>query len=70
MPDWGRILRDRADFGSLDVHRERELVAELSAELDDIYREALARGADAEGARTPTRRVAWPWRSWAMSRLC
>ena len=51
MPDWSAFVRARLTLPGLAPERESRIVRELAAQLDDFYRDALARGsseADAE----------------------
>jgi hypothetical protein len=49
--EWGSEVRARLAGLRLAPERELELVEELSAHLDDLYRESLAAGATASQAR-------------------
>jgi len=42
--DWRRIVRERLSTLRVETGREGEIVAELAAQLEDVYREALSRG--------------------------
>ena len=53
MPDWKAFVRARLTLPGLTPERESRIVRELAAQLDDFYRDALARGsspADAEAS--------------------
>src|SRR3954469_13623111 len=53
MPDWKAFVRASLTLPGLTPERESRIVRELAAQLDDFYRDALARGssqADAEAA--------------------
>jgi predicted permease len=52
MPEWTDEIRARVAPVGLGPERELELVEELSAHLDDLYRESLAEGATAAEARS------------------
>src|SRR3954466_15489900 len=44
MPDWKAFVRARLTLPGLTPERESRIVRELAAQLDDFYRDALARG--------------------------
>jgi hypothetical protein len=50
MPDWKPEIRAQLCGLRLTPERELELVEELEAHLDDLYRESLAGGATPERA--------------------
>jgi len=52
MPEWASEIRARLAGLRLRPERELELVEELTAHLDDLYRESLGAGASDEQART------------------
>ncbi|HVQ26285.1 MAG TPA: hypothetical protein VMV01_13955, partial [Planctomycetota bacterium] len=54
MPDWKPEIRAQLSGLRLRPERELELVEELEAHLDDLYRESLAGGATPERARQDT----------------
>src|SRR5262245_26672418 len=45
MRDWRTFVRERIQLDDLEPEREVRIVRELAAQLEDFYREALARGA-------------------------
>jgi putative ABC transport system permease protein len=45
MPDWRAYVRDRIRLPAMSPEREEEIVEELAAQLDDVFRDALNRGA-------------------------
>ena len=51
MPDWKQYVRER--LGSLGVGgaREQEIVEEIAQQLEQVYADALARGAGEAGAQ-------------------
>jgi predicted permease len=51
MPDWTGAIRAQLSGLRLTPERELELVEELEAHLDDLYRESVAAGATPERAR-------------------
>jgi predicted permease len=51
MPEWDGEIRKRLAGLSLTGPREVELMEEVSAHLDDLYREGLARGLEPEESR-------------------
>jgi len=50
MRDWKSYLRQRLFLPEMKGHRDERMIAELADHLEDIYREALARGASEEEA--------------------
>jgi len=50
MPDWERYVRDRLALSGLRPERERRIIRELAASLEDIYQDALRNGTTAEEA--------------------
>ena len=67
MRDWTAYVRAHLKLPALTPEREAHIVRELAAQLEDFYREALARGAsEAEAdahARAPTPIAAMPARA-------
>jgi putative ABC transport system permease protein len=51
MPDWKSYLRERLSLPGMKGHREERMISELADHLEDVYQEALARGASEEEAR-------------------
>ncbi len=45
MPDWKSYLRERLSLPGMKGHREERIISELADHLEDVYQEALARGA-------------------------
>ncbi len=45
MHDWPRYVRERLSLPTLRTEREREIVEELAAQLDEFYNEAISNGA-------------------------
>ena len=45
MPEWERFIRDRLALAGLRPERERRIVRELAANLEDVYQDALRDGA-------------------------
>ena len=45
MRDWTAFVRARLSLETLTAERERRIVRELAAQLEDFYRDARARGA-------------------------
>ena len=45
MRDWSAFVRDRLSLPELTREREARIIREIAAQLEDFYREALARGA-------------------------
>ncbi|MEW5980896.1 MAG: ADOP family duplicated permease [Acidobacteriota bacterium] len=50
MPDWERYVRDRLPLAGIRPERERRIVRELAASLEDLYADARANGLDAQAA--------------------
>ncbi len=53
MPDWGAHVRERLRLGRIKAELQQDIIDDLAAQLDDAYRENLARGlseVDAEAA--------------------
>ncbi len=44
MPDWQRGIRENLDLRGLEPTRQSEIVEDLAQQLDDAYRDGLARG--------------------------
>jgi predicted permease len=51
MPDWKSYLRKHLSLPQMRGHREERIISELADHLEDLYREALARGASEKEAR-------------------
>ncbi len=45
MPDWKSYLRERLSLPAMRGQREERIISELADHLEDLYQEALARGA-------------------------
>jgi len=50
MPDWKRYLRERLSLPGMKGHREERIISELADHLEDVYQEALGRGASEQEA--------------------
>jgi predicted permease len=50
MPDWKRYLKEYLSLPEMKGHREQRMIDELADHLEDLYREAVARGASEEEA--------------------
>lgn len=50
MRDWGAFVRARLTLPALSPEREARIVRELAAQVEDFYRDALARGLSEEDA--------------------
>jgi len=50
MRDWKSYLRQRLSLPEMEGHWDERMISELADHLEDIYREALARGASEEEA--------------------
>jgi putative ABC transport system permease protein len=51
MCDWHRYVRKHLVVPGLKETRERDIIAEVASQLDDVYQEALARGQSEDLAR-------------------
>ncbi|HKO05710.1 MAG TPA: ABC transporter permease [Candidatus Acidoferrales bacterium] len=62
MPDWKQYVRERLGSLGVDGPREQEIVEELAQQLEQVYADALARGAgDAEAGRSAAAHIPdWP----------
>ena len=49
---WIRFVRERIHLPGIQEKRERDMVAEVAAQLEDLYLEALGQGFPEEEART------------------
>ncbi|MGH9794084.1 MAG: ABC transporter permease [Candidatus Acidiferrales bacterium] len=49
--NWKQIVRERLRLPALNTQREQEIIEDLAQQLDDAYRQALARGADEQQAQ-------------------
>jgi len=45
MPDWKKYLRDNLSLPVMEGHRDERAMAEMADHLEDLYQEALGRGA-------------------------
>jgi len=61
MPDWKAFVRARLTLPGLAPERESRIIRELAAQLDDFYREALARGASEADAEASARNQIRDW---------
>ena len=52
MRDWHAFVRARLKLPRLTPERETRIIRELAAQLEDFYRDALARGASDDAANT------------------
>ena len=52
MRDWSEFVRARLSLPDLSPSREARIIREIAVQLEDFYREALARGASAAEADT------------------
>lgn len=65
MRDWGTFVRAHLALPELTPEREARIVRELAAQLEDCYRDSLARGASAEEADALTRAQITDWHGMA-----
>jgi putative ABC transport system permease protein len=63
--DWQSFVRSRLSLPGLTPEREARIVRELAAQLEDCYREAVARGATDDEADTLTQAQITDWRAMA-----
>ena len=61
MRDWDGFVRARLRLPGLKAERESRIVRELAMQLEDFYREALARGATEAEADADARRQVRDW---------
>lgn len=61
MRNWQAFVRERLKLPELTPERESRIVRELAAQLEDFYREAVARGANATEADAHARRQIADW---------
>jgi putative ABC transport system permease protein len=61
MPDWQAFVRAHLRLSGLTPEREARIVRELAAQLDDFYRDALARGAGPADAEAHARNQIRDW---------
>jgi putative ABC transport system permease protein len=61
VPNWEEFVRSRLSLPDLTPEREARIVRELAAQLEDFYREALARGASESDAETYARAQVRDW---------
>jgi predicted permease len=50
MPDWKRYLRETLVLPAMKDHREERMIEEIADHLEDLYREAVSRGATPDEA--------------------
>ena len=65
MRDWQAFVRSRLSLPELTPEREARIVRELAAQLEDCYREAVARGASDTDADTLTQAQITDWHTMA-----
>src|SRR5262245_54706081 len=53
MHDWRAFVRSRLSLPGLTPERESRIIRELAAQLEDFYRDSLARGATEAEAEAP-----------------
>src|SRR5262245_62011882 len=61
MRDWRAFVRERVRLDDLEPGREARIVRELAVQLEDFYREALARGASDADADAHARAQVTNW---------
>lgn len=61
MRDWQAFVEDRLRLARLDPARQARLVSEVAAQLDDVYRDAVLRGAAEEEADRLAREHVGNW---------
>ena len=67
MRDWHAFVRARLDLPDLSPEREARIVRELAAQLEDFYREAIARGLEPDAADTHAQQQIRDWDGLARS---
>ncbi len=65
MPDWVQYVRGHLRLTGLNSGREQEIVEDLAHQLDDTYRDALARGDSEQQATAYAREQIPNWESFA-----
>lgn len=50
MPDWKRYLKENLSLPVMEGHRDERVLQEMADHLEDLYQEALSRGAEEEEA--------------------
>ena len=65
MCDWNRYVRDHLSLPGLKEGRERDIVAEVASQLDDVYQEARAKGGSDEEAQARARSHIPDWKAFA-----
>ncbi len=61
MRDWRDMVRERLHLPELQRHRSEGIVEELAAQLDEVYSEAIARGAGPAEAEAEVERHVADW---------
>ncbi|MEO2198731.1 MAG: hypothetical protein ABGY72_21965 [bacterium] len=56
-PDWRRFVRTHVRLPQMARHREERMLAELADHLENVYRDALSRGAGEDEARARPEQV-------------
>ncbi|MCP4570712.1 MAG: hypothetical protein GY841_24270, partial [FCB group bacterium] len=56
MPDWKSFLRERLSLPEMKGHRDERMISELANYLEDLWQEALSRGATDEEAEAEVER--------------
>ena len=65
MCDWHRYVRSQLSLPNLEGSRERDVIAEVASQLEDVYLEALARGRTEDEAREAARSHIQDWDAFA-----
>jgi len=69
MCDWQRYVRDHLTLTGLRSTRERDIMAEVASQLDDVYLEALATGRTEEEAEALARSHIQDWEAFSRELL-
>ena len=65
MRDWEAFVREHLRLEDMKPGREHRIVRELAAQLEDIYRDALAQGMTDDDADSYARRQVRDWECFA-----
>jgi len=69
MCDWHRYVREHLSLPGLKESRERDIIAEVASQLEDVYLEAVARGRSEAEGREAARSHVQDWDAFAADLL-
>lgn len=69
MCDWHRYVREHLSLPGLKESQERDIIAEVASQLEDVYLEALAQGRSRAEAEAATRLHVQDWDAFAADLL-